>query len=362
MKVDNIVLSLLGGVFVFAASQAHADPMGDLCAIFTTERNTTATLQRAITNEQNPLKRDSLQRQYAQIGQQKQASLDNYLRANQFRIKNFTGVVSAFRSFSYLQGPGVDLAMDLPCKVTIGFRFLDARPEIGPPQPEQFASLSSWKSALENIVVNDTVTFSGRFTLEGRGLAGVLTELKKRSGAAYNVADPIAKPRVSHGGMTWTAVTFAESWLKANAYCADLNFNGETGWRMPTQVELENMLRSGATNGKGWITGAAWTSTPWPSNGNGWYSMVNLQNGPTYSAFQTESNGVSCVRVSSSAQQGDAGRATAAAPQLRAPILFKEGKSDADMLGDRKDCLAGLMRREVTNVTACMQAKGWQER
>ena len=306
MKPHPVVLGALGGIFALAICPAHADPMGDLCAIFNTERNTTATLERAIANEQNPLKKDSLQRQYSQIGQQKETSLDNYLRANQFRIKNFTGVVSAFRSFSYFQGPGVDLAINLPCKVTIGFRFLDARPEIGPPKPEQFASLSSWKPALENIVVNDIVTFSGRFTLEGRGLAGVLTELKKGGGEAYTVADPIAKPRVSHGGMTWTAVTFEESWPKANAYCANLNVSGETGWRMPTQVEIENMLRSGATNGKGWMTGRAWTTTPWPSNGDGWYSMVDLQNGPTYSGFQTQRNGVSCVRASTSAQPAEA--------------------------------------------------------
>jgi hypothetical protein len=282
--------------------------MGDLCTILNTSRNNLAALNQQMANEKNPLRQNSLQQQIGQINQQENASLENFWKVNHHQFTNFTGVVSGFNTMQYSSGPGVMLEITLPCEFKINFHFIEiTNPVFGNFDPENQTPLSKWRTALENIVVGDRVTFSGRL---GSSFA-VMTELKKQGGITYKVPDAympmdgkFAMPTVSQGGLTWMPITFSNSWPKANAYCAELNINGQTGWRMPTQSELVSLFNSGAMNGQGWTLGETWTSTPWPSNGNGWYSIVSLQNGTVHSQFQTEftDTWVSCVRASSSAQ------------------------------------------------------------
>ena len=69
---------------------------------------------------------------------------------------------------------------------------------------------------------------------------------------------------VVQGGLTWMPVTSSRmlTWTDANAYCTGTAINGQTGWRLPTQPELNVLFFSGATDGQGWTFAFTWSSTP----------------------------------------------------------------------------------------------------
>jgi len=98
---------------------------------------------------------------------------------------------------------------------------------------------------------------------------------------------------VVQGGLTWTQVTFDDTWTNANAYCTNTTINGQTGWRMPTQTELSALYASGAMNGQGWALGTTWSSTV--ANAYTHY-LVNLGDGSVWSSMDLNSFYVSCVR------------------------------------------------------------------
>jgi hypothetical protein len=90
---------------------------------------------------------------------------------------------------------------------------------------------------------------------------------------------------ISQGGLTWmpnnigpwTAYGYQgrTDWNTANTYCNTATINGQTGWRLPTQVELSSLYSSGAV-GQGWEDNHTWTSTP---DGAGGHYTVYLHDG-----------------------------------------------------------------------------------
>lgn len=190
MKLSTIIFGLLGGVFVFAVSQAHADQMGELCTILNNSQKSLAVLNRQIANERNPLKQSSLQQKVSSVNQQREASLKNFLD-NHHQFTNFTGVVSNFEVMHYNTGPGVMLGITIPCGINVAFQFIEiSNPAWGNLDPERQTPLSKWRPALENIVKGDSVMFSGRFVANKGMSFAVMTELRKKGGIAYKVPDP----------------------------------------------------------------------------------------------------------------------------------------------------------------------------
>ena len=115
---------------------------------------------------------------------------------------------------------------------------------------------------------------------------------------------------VVQGGLTWTPNTIGSAtfgsdfnnwgipggyanWATASAFCAAGTFNGQTGWRLPTQTELSGLYSSGAMNGQGWALNGTWSST---ANGSGDHSFVSLNYGGVYWFGDTNHIYVSCVR------------------------------------------------------------------
>lgn len=93
--------------------------------------------------------------------------------------------------------------------------------------------------------------------------------------------------------------TFNDTWTNAQAYCTNTTINGQTGWRMPTNVELRALISSGVMKGQGWpdVYGKAWSST---SAGGGSHYIVDLSGGGMSDLADTYKYYVSCVRSSSS--------------------------------------------------------------
>jgi hypothetical protein len=107
--------------------------------------------------------------------------------------------------------------------------------------------------------------------------------------------------KISHLSWTKTQST-GSNWAAAMETCANLTYNNQTGWRLPTQKELMNAYEHGintATNAN-WITSADAGNSFWSSST---YSVstaaawgVNLATGNTNSLIMPNSLRVACVR------------------------------------------------------------------
>ena len=105
---------------------------------------------------------------------------------------------------------------------------------------------------------------------------------------------------VSQGGLTWMPNNIMPpngyaNWSAADTYCTTTTINGQTGWRLPTQLELSNLYNSGAMNGQGWVLNPTWSSTPYP-HVVGTHYGVYLNNGVIDWFSDANGNSVTCVR------------------------------------------------------------------
>jgi len=102
---------------------------------------------------------------------------------------------------------------------------------------------------------------------------------------------------VTQGSLTWMPVTLSYSWANANTYCTTTTINGVTGWRMPTQLELQVLYNAYPNNslaltGQGWTLTNTWSSTQASA---GTHYGHNLYNGIGVLDYDTTSYHVSCV-------------------------------------------------------------------
>jgi len=114
---------------------------------------------------------------------------------------------------------------------------------------------------------------------------------------------------ISQGGLTWMPNTLSTmttyTYAQASALCAT-TINGQTGWRMPTQVELSALYSSGALIPQGslmdqltwpWVTSFTWSSTPGGVSLLGsTYNIVDLGSGNVTLLPDSYSILVTCVR------------------------------------------------------------------
>lgn len=66
---------------------------------------------------------------------------------------------------------------------------------------------------------------------------------------------------LSQGGLVWSPANVALPWNEAKSYC-DGTINGSTGWRLPTQGELHELVSSGQQYTGGWTIRFTWTADP----------------------------------------------------------------------------------------------------
>jgi Protein of unknown function (DUF1566) len=103
---------------------------------------------------------------------------------------------------------------------------------------------------------------------------------------------------VALNNATWMPVAFSNTWTNANAYCTTTTIKGLTGWRLPTEFELNNLYTSHKMDGQGWLLGDTWSSTT--KIGGGFIDAravaVSLVNGSA--TFDTGGSGayIACVR------------------------------------------------------------------
>jgi uncharacterized protein YndB with AHSA1/START domain len=188
---------------------AATDP---LCTVLNGYRSHLSTLSQQSNNEANPLKKATIEAEYSQLTTRFAEGVNTFFEFNQ--IEDYTGVISKMELQQYNGASGLLLSIDIPCDATIMFRFLDIRdPVWAHLDPQTDTPLPPWRSVLENLAVNDSVTFSGRF--EGRGqnllghpfyVGGVITDLRK---GLKSRDSPAAVPALTSNGMVFTRIVDA---------------------------------------------------------------------------------------------------------------------------------------------------------
>jgi len=96
-------------------------------------------------------------------------------------------------------------------------------------------------------------------------------------------------------GRIWARVVHNDTWVHASDYCTGTVIDNVGNWRLPTQVELAELVASGAIAGHGWTLGSAWSSSA-AGGMNGGHVVVDLTSGATADRADGEVAYVSCVR------------------------------------------------------------------
>ncbi|MGX4641842.1 Lcl domain-containing protein [Massilia sp. SYSU DXS3249] len=100
---------------------------------------------------------------------------------------------------------------------------------------------------------------------------------------------------ITSGGLAWMPASAATlTWSAAYSFCKTSKIGGTTGWRLPTQPELNTLHASGQLAGKAWTLGDTWTSTIGVPEKS--FVAVNLSSNVSTQVEYDKKIFVSCVR------------------------------------------------------------------
>lgn len=68
-----------------------------------------------------------------------------------------------------------------------------------------------------------------------------------------------------------------------------------TGWRLPTEFDLNGLYASGAMNGQGWLLNKTWSFTSAGAADSGGHTAVNLSTGVSSAEAKDNGANVTCV-------------------------------------------------------------------
>jgi hypothetical protein len=103
-------------------------------------------------------------------------------------------------------------------------------------------------------------------------------------------------------GLSWSKSQQSTDWNTAWSNCQSLNYNGQTGWRLPTQKELMEAYTHGIRSAArtNWMTEGDMGSWFWSGSSVSFYTngagIVNLADGYTGNAAKADAGQVVCVR------------------------------------------------------------------
>lgn len=177
------------------------------------------------------------------------------------------------------------------------------------PSPGEFTYTSS-NHAVATISGN-TVTITGvgtstitanqaSYKSHGSGSISALLTVTARTCTAPATSQngvcvaPTLSGYVTSSGRTWMPVSFTGTWATANAYCSTTTINGSTGWRAPTEFDLNELYASGAMAGQGWTLSKTWSSTAGAAAST--RKTVRLDTGAAADEAETGSAYIACIR------------------------------------------------------------------
>jgi len=104
---------------------------------------------------------------------------------------------------------------------------------------------------------------------------------------------------LAFNGGIWMATSFQLAWADADKFCADLVFNGNDAWKLPSQAELQALAAETQLGvqraGQFWILADTWTSTA--GGAGGVHVSVNLASAAIAPASDDQKINVTCVHA-----------------------------------------------------------------
>jgi hypothetical protein len=208
MRIRNSISSFAVAVLLYSGPSGIAASMDDFCAILNKGRQDLTSLSKQMATENNPLKKDSFQQQYNTACKNFNAEVNNFVRQNS--MENWHGKVQSMNVEHYNTGPGFVLFIRLDCAddktPPLRFQFADVtNPGWGKFDPNFETPLTTWKSFLADIAVNNPISWSGNFFLRypldvafapgSPFIEGVITNLSKSDELHKSAAgDSLALP------------------------------------------------------------------------------------------------------------------------------------------------------------------------
>jgi hypothetical protein len=103
---------------------------------------------------------------------------------------------------------------------------------------------------------------------------------------------------VTSGSLKWMGVTATQhNYADALSFCTNSMIDNQTGWRLPTAAELNNLFSANAITGQGWTVGNTWSSTAGTQAAS--HRAINLSTNDTLNRADTDSAYFTCVRTAS---------------------------------------------------------------
>jgi hypothetical protein len=100
---------------------------------------------------------------------------------------------------------------------------------------------------------------------------------------------------LSSGGLDWMPATERTmTWATADAFCKTAKINESTGWRLPTQAELNSLVATGQLTGKGWNLADTWTSNAGTPEKT--HVAINLSSNRLVEVADDKKAAVTCVK------------------------------------------------------------------
>jgi len=99
---------------------------------------------------------------------------------------------------------------------------------------------------------------------------------------------------VTVGETVWMPAENLFTWAKADAYCKGTAIQGKTGWKLPSQADLDALIKSGQLAGQDWVMGDAWTADA--GSGTGTHVALPLAGGAAKPFGADLKAYVTCVR------------------------------------------------------------------
>lgn len=145
-------------------SFSYAASLDEFCGLVNKSQQDLAAALSQMKAETNPLKQDNLRRKYADRCAQVNKSVNDVFKTD--TMDSWHGRVVGMEAKHYSQGPGFELTVMPACatntKIILQFNDITNRDYAG--TTTRAAPMAPYRTILEDLALNDVVSWSGRFT------------------------------------------------------------------------------------------------------------------------------------------------------------------------------------------------------
>lgn len=162
MKKTSLALAAVSLMIIHSVSFAVS--LDEFCGLVNKSQADLAAVLRQMKAETNPLKQDNLKRKYADMCGQVNKSINDVFKTN--TMDSWHGRVVGMEAKHYSSGPGFELTVMPACttaaRIILQFNDITNRDYVD--TTVRSAPMAPYRTILEDLAVNDVVSWSGKFT------------------------------------------------------------------------------------------------------------------------------------------------------------------------------------------------------